>query len=299
MLAYDIIDNNDYRYWRVTLKNMTMTPFVKWAGGKRQLLEHINARKPIKYKNYYEPFIGGGAVLFDLQPKGAVIGDINPALINTYQQIRDYPEDVMHFADENDKSIQNENLDLDERKELYYDARKQFNQKVKNDEYDAQTAGLLLFLNKHCFNGLYRCNSKGEFNVPYNRSVRNSYDREDILAVSDYLHHVAIQCTDFANICEMAQPGDFVFLDSPYAPIKADSFVDYTKEGFAKEDHLRLAEQFRTMTERGVYCMLTNHNTPLIYELYQGFNIEPVQVKRMINRDASHRTGEEVIITNY
>lgn len=278
---------------------MTITPFVKWAGGKRQLLEHINARKPISYKNYYEPFIGGGAVLFDLQPDGAMIGDINPALINTYQQIRDHAEDVMYFADKNDKSIQNEYLNLDERKELYYNVRKQFNKKIRDNEYDAQTAGLLLFLNKHCFNGLYRCNSKGEFNVPYNRSVRNSYDRKDILAVSNYLHHVEIQCTDFENTCEMTRQGDFVFLDSPYAPNKADSFVNYTKEGFSKDDHLRLAKQFRIMSERGVYCMLTNHNTPLIHELYQDFNIEVVQVKRMINRDATKRTGEEVIITNY
>lgn len=281
------------------MANIAIKPFVKWAGGKRQLLDRINARKPPSYRNYYEPFIGGGAVLFDLQPKTAVVSDINPALINAYKQIRDHAEVVMQSVDEYDKSIQDENLTIEQRKELYYAIREQFNDKIRHADFDAQAAGLLLFLNKHCFNGLYRCNSKGEFNVPYNRSVRNSYEREDILATSAYLQNVDIECTDFSNICNRAERGDFVFLDSPYAPIKADSFVDYTKEGFSKEDHIRLAEQFKAMNERGVYCMLTNHNTPLIHELYQNFHIEVVAVKRMINRDASKRTGEEVIITNY
>lgn len=276
-----------------------MHPFVKWAGGKRQLLNRINDKKPKIYHKYYEPFIGGGAVLFDLQPQKAVIGDINPALINAYKQIRDQVENVMNYVDIYDEKIQQEGLELDERKKIYYSIRKLFNEKILSQEYDAQAAGLLIFLNKHCFNGLYRCNSKGEFNVPYNRSVRNSYEREDMLLVSSYLQNVDIKCVDFANVCQKADTGDFVFLDSPYAPVKADSFVDYTKEGFSKEDHLRLAKQFRMMTQRGVYCMLMNHNTPLIRELYQDFHMEVVSVKRMINCDASKRTGEEVIITNY
>jgi len=274
-------------------------PFLKWAGGKRQLLSHIHGRMPKKFNRYYEPFIGGGAMLFDLKPKEATINDINPALINTYKQICTDSNEVMKYIDVLDIAIQKTDLDKDERKKIYYEARNRFNEKIMGQEYDAEMAALLLFINKHCFNGLYRCNSKGGFNVPYNGGKSNSYDHDNLLAVADFLKVVDIHCTDFENICNQSKEGDFVFLDSPYAPINADSFVDYTKEGFSKEDHIRLADQFKKMSTRGVYCMLTNHNTQLIHDLYVGYNTQIVQVKRLINRDSDHRVGEEVIITNY
>lgn len=277
-----------------------VNPFIKWAGGKRQLLEHIHNCMPQNYNNYIEPFVGGGAVLFNLQPQRAYINDINRALINTYNQIKHNPEEVMLMAHQYDLRIQAEGLDKDEQKEVYYAIREEYNEKLINEEYDAQSAALLLFLNKHCFNGLYRVNAKkGTFNVPFSNSTRDSFSRENILEVSRYLQNVDIIYGDFEVLCNRAQERDFIFLDSPYAPLKEDSFVSYTKEGFAKEDHERLANQFRAMTERGCYCMLTNHNTQFINELYQGFNIQVVQVKRLINRNADDRTGEEVIITNY
>lgn len=274
-------------------------PFIKWAGGKRQLLGHIRELLPKKYNRYYEPFIGGGAVLFELQPENAYINDINKQLVYTYRWLRDNPSDVMYWLDRYDDQIVNTDPANDEAKELFYEVRDKYNEKLAEDTDSAEVAALLIWLNKHCFNGLYRCNSKGLFNVPFANTRRMSYDRENLLSVSKALKNTQITHGDFEEVCNQADKGDFVFLDSPYAPLKADSFVDYTKEGFAKEDHERLAEQFKKMTDRGCYCILTNHNTDFINELYDGFNKKVVQVKRLINRNANARSGEEIIITNF
>ena len=158
---------------------------------------------------------------------------------------------------------------------------------------------MLVFLNKHCFNGLYRVNGKGLFNVPYNNSIRKSCDRESILAVSRALQGVKILTGDFQRTCDLARKGDFVFLDSPYAPLNPTSFEAYTKEGFDLRSHRRLAEVYAELTGRGCFCMLTNHNTELINELYGKYSRRVVPVKRLINSDAKKRTGEEIIITNY
>ena len=235
------------------MSNSSVTPFVKWAGGKRQLIPQIRERMPEKYNDYYEPFIGGGAVIFDLLPANALINDINKALINTYRTICNEPD------------------------------------------------ALFVFINKHCFNGLYRVNGKGLFNVPYNNSRRVSVDEDVIIATSEYLRGVTIIDGDFEQACKNAKKGDFVFIDSPYAPLNPTSFESYTKEGFDIESHKRLAKLYDELTARGCYCMLTNHNTELINELYgnKDYKIDVVSVKRMINSDASNRVGEEVIICNY
>ena len=148
-----------------------------------------------------------------------------------------------------------------------------------------ELAVLFVFLNKHCFNGLYRVNGRGLFNVPYNNSVRESCSKESIMAVSQSLQKVKIMKGDFQNACDLAEKGDFVFIDSPYAPLNPTSFESYTKEGFDIESHRRLADVFRELTERGCYCMLTNHNTDFINQLYADFNKVVVDVKRMINSD--------------
>ena len=168
-------------------------------------------------------------------------------------------------------------------------------------EYDVELAALFLFINKHCFNGLYRVNGKGLFNVPYNNTRRASVDEEAIMATSKYLQDVNIIDGDFEEACKNAKKGDFVFIDSLYAPLNPTSFESYTKEGFDIESHKRLAKLYDELTARGCYCMLTNHNTELINELYgnKGYKIDVVSVKRMINSDASNRVGEEVIICNY
>lgn len=272
-----------------------IAPFVKWAGGKRQLLDRISERMPKSYNNYFEPFIGGGAVLFELQPQKAVINDINSALTNTYKIICEKPQDFISEIKKLDSEM------WEDGKKYYYSLRELYNDKLKKKEFDVELATLFVFINKHCFNGLYRVNGKGLFNVPYNNSRRVSIDDASILEISEYLKNVEILTGDFEEACRGAKKGDFIFFDSPYAPLNPTSFESYTKEGFDVESHKRLASLFDELTKRGCFCMLTNHNTEFINELYgnKDYKIDVVSVKRSINSDASKRTGEEVIICNY
>ena len=282
------------------MNNSSITPFVKWAGGKRQLLPQIKERMPEKYNNFFEPFVGGGAVTLELQPTNALINDINKALINTYRQICNVPKAFLKVVTEFDEAMEKQKTEL-LCKEYYYSLREHYNDKLMKAEYDVELAALFVFINKHCFNGLYRVNGKGLFNVPYNNSRRTSVDKNSIMEISKYLQSVTIIDGDFEDACKNAEKGDFLFLDSPYAPLNPTSFEAYTKEGFDIESHKRLAKLFDELTDRGCYCMLTNHNTDLINELYgnKGYRIDVVSVKRMINSDASNRVGEEVIICNY
>ena len=277
------------------MSNSNITPFVKWAGGKRQLIPQIKERMPEKYNNYYEPFVGGGAVTFELLPANALINDINKALINAYKQICNAPEAFLKAVNKFDEEM------WEDGKEYYYSLREHYNDKLMKAEYDVELAALFVFINKHCFNGLYRVNGKGLFNVPFNNSRRTSVDEGSIMEISKYLQGITITDGDFEEACKGAKKGDFVFIDSPYAPLNPTSFEAYTKEGFDIESHKRLARLYDELTARGCFCMLTNHNTRLINELYggKGYTIDVVSVKRMINSDASNRVGEEVIIYNY
>lgn len=277
------------------MSNSSIAPFVKWAGGKRQLIPQIRERMPEQFNNYYEPFVGGGAVIFELLPENAVINDINRALINAYQMICRHPQEFLQEINRLDAEM------WEDGKEYYYSLREHYNDKLMKSEFDVELAALFVFINKHCFNGLYRVNGKGLFNVPYNNSRRSSVDEKSIKEISEFLKKVTIISGDFEAACEGARAGDFVFIDSPYAPLNPTSFESYTKEGFDIESHRRLANLFDELTARGCYCMLTNHNTELINELYgnKGYTIDVVSVKRLINSDASNRVGEEVIICNY
>lgn len=277
------------------MSNSSVAPFVKWAGGKRQLIPQIRERMPEKYNDYYEPFVGGGAVIFDLLPANALINDINKALINTYRTICNEPDAFLKEVNRLDNDM------WEDGKKYYYSIREHYNDKLMRSEYDVELAALFVFINKHCFNGLYRVNGKGLFNVPYNNSRRGSVDEDVIIATSEYLRGVTIIDGDFEQACKNAKKGDFVFIDSPYALLNPTSFESYTKEGFDIESHKRLAKLYDELTARGCYCMLTNHNTELINELYgnKDYKIDVVSVKRMINSDASNRVGEEVIICNY
>ena len=275
--------------------NVKVAPFLKWAGGKRQLLNQIKERMPKEYNDYYEPFIGGGAVLFELQPEKATINDINTSLINVYRQVIDNTEEFIELVKKLDSEM------WEDGKEYYLNIREKYNDKLLKEEYDLELAALFTFMNKHCFNGLYRVNKKGLFNVPYNKSRRTSIEEDAVRETAKYLKTVNILEGDFEEACKGAKKGDFIFFDSPYAPLNPTSFEAYTKEGFDVESHKRLAQLYDELTERGCYCMLTNHNTEFINELYsnKGYRIDVVSVKRMINSDASNRKGEEVIICNY
>lgn len=277
------------------MSSSSVAPFVKWAGGKRQLLPQIKERMPEQFNNYYEPFVGGGAVTFAILPEKAVVNDINKSLVNAYRQICDASEEFLEAIHKLDNDM------WEDGKAYYYSLRELYNDKMMKAEYDVELAALFVFINKHCFNGLYRVNGKGLFNVPYNNSRKASVDEKSIREISEYLKKVTILEGDFEAAVESAMEGDFVFIDSPYAPLNPTSFESYTKEGFDIESHKRLADLFDDLTARGCYCMLTNHNTELINELYgnKGYRIDVVSVKRMINSDASNRVGEEVIICNY
>lgn len=269
-----------------------MQPFVKWAGGKRQFLKKIIDNTPKNFETYYEPFVGGGAVLFGLEHHPSIINDINSHLIHAYKIIKDSPEDLMDQLDEFDKIPLND--------ELYKEFRTKYNNHITEKTYDIETAALFIYLNKHSFNGLFRVNSKGLFNVPWNKKeLVNSYSKDNILEISSYLKNVEIINGDFQDAVSNAKKNDFVFFDSPYAPLKPTSFSSYDKTGFKVDEHIRLANLFKELTEKGVYCMATNHNTELIRDLYSDFEFEEINVRRSINSDATKRTGKELIIKNY
>lgn len=270
-------------------------PFVKWAGGKTQLLERLEARIPDSYGKYYEPFIGGGALLLDVQPERAVINDINGQLLNVYRQLKIDAEAVIKAVG----ILDSEPCD----KDRYMAVRKMYNEKIESGILDVECAALMIWINKHCFNGLYRVNSKGLFNVPYNNKTNGvSIDEENIRGIGQYLKatDITIRQGDFEEACNDVVAGDFVYFDSPYVPVsETANFTDYTKDGFSLEDHKRLAALYKRLSDMGVKVMLSNHDVPLVHELYDGFTIEEVEVRRAINSDASKRSGREVIITNY
>ena len=271
-----------------------MKPIVKWVGGKTQLLDKIKEKFPESFNTYYEPFLGGAAVLLDLNFTKSVVNDINPELINMYRQVRDHVDDVIDQLTRLDSCHE----EYSDQKDFYYIVRDYFNTELGSNT--PEQAARFIYLNKHCFNGLYRVNKKGQFNVPFNGKVTGkSFDSDHLREVSTKLKSVDIRCGDYLDVLEEAKPGDLAFLDSPYCPLNPTSFVDYTKEGFEYEDHVKLSKLFKDLTSRGCKCMLTNHDTPLIRELYKDYNIEVVDVRRSINRNGNDRTGKEVIITNY
>ncbi len=271
-------------------------PFVKWAGGKRQILNELRKYVPENYNCYYEPFIGGGALFFDLAPKNAVINDCNSELMNVYKVMCD---------DEKYSKMCNllNNYEVKNNEEFYYELRNKDRNREKYDKLNDYTkAARTIYLNKACFNGLYRVNSKGEFNVPYNKKTNvNTYDKENLLVVHMYLvmNNIKILNTDFEEALKSASEGDFVYIDPPYDQINS-SFTSYTEEGFGKDEQRRLADVFKDLDKRGVKVMLSNHNTALINELYKDYNIHVIQAKRNINSNGKKRGKvEEVIITNY
>ena len=189
----------------------TMVPFVKWAGGKRQMLEQLGIRMPETYGGYYEPFVGGGALVLSLAPEKAVLNDINQELVHTYREIRDHLDALLVLLSSMDTVTCT--------KEFYYEMRDRYNEKHRLAEYDTEMAALFIYLNKHCFNGLYRVNTRGEFNVPWNQklSVR-SMDMENIKAISAYLKSVTITCRDFEKTQKKEKKKEKMYIDSPYAP---------------------------------------------------------------------------------
>ena len=254
-------------------------PILKWAGGKTQMLGDLIPKVPTSYGRYIEPFFGGGAMFFALQPENAVIADSNPELINMYRQVADHVDDVINYL----KKYENTS-------EMFYAVRSLEWTSLPKAEAAART----IFLNKTCFNGLYRVNKQGQFNVPFGKYKNPKIcDEEGLRAASEVLKKAEILCGDYLLVLEhYAQPGDFVFLDPPYLPISEYSdFKRYTKE------HVELAKMIMTLHERGCHVILTNSNHPLVHELYAPFTIDVIQTKRHISCNGSTRKGEDVIVT--
>lgn len=276
-------------------KNKLAAPVLKWVGGKRQLLEDIDPLLPKTAINHYcEPFVGGGAVLFHLQPKNAIINDINPELINVYRMIQDQVEDLITELGKhtNEKEHFYVVRDWDRNPELYKSLT------------DVERAARTIYLNKTCYNGLYRVNNAGEFNTPFGHYKNPNIVNEIVLrAVSNYFNSANIEMysMDYELVLKQVKKNGFVYLDPPYDPVSTTSnFTGYAKGGFSREEQIRLKKCCDDLTARGVRFMLSNSATPFIKELYKEYDITIVKAKRMVNSVASSR-GEvdEVIVRNY
>ena len=271
-------------------------PFVKWAGGKRQIIDKLKEYVPDEYDTYYEPFVGGGALLFELAPKKAVINDLNEELMNVYNCL---------CNEEKFKKMCNllNHYEAEHSEEFYYEIRnKDKNKNAYNRLSDYTKAARTIYLNKACFNGLYRVNSKNEFNVPFGKKTKiNTYEGSNLITVSNYLtmNDIKIQSVDFEESLKTAKKGDFVYIDPPYDS-DTSTFNNYTEDGFGKEEQRRLAKVYKDLDKRGVYVMLSNHNTNLINELYKDYHIHIIEAKRNINANGKKRGKvEEEIIKNY
>lgn len=274
-------------------KNKLVMPFLKWVGGKRQLMSDIEPLIPSKISTYYEPFIGGGAVFFNQQPKRAVINDYNAELINVYKMVRDHVEELI----EDLATHENES-------EYFYRIRSQDREEGFENLSALKRASRVIYLNKTCFNGLYRVNSSGEFNTPFGRYKNPNIINEPVLkAVSKYLqnNNIELLSGDFEDALKGARKGAFVYLDPPYDPIsKSSNFTGYVEGGFGSDQQERLRDTCVKLHQKGVNFLLSNSATPFIKDLYKDFEIIEVDAKRHINSVASKR-GEvtEVLVRNY
>lgn len=271
-------------------------PFVKWAGGKRQIIDKLKEYVPDEYNTYYEPFIGGGALLFELSPKNAVINDSNEELMNVYRCLCD---------EEKFKKMCNllNHYEAEHSEEFYYEIRnKDKNKNAYSRLSDYTKAARTIYLNKACFNGLYRVNKKNEFNVPFGKKTKiNTYEGSNLITISNYLtmNNIKILSIDFEEAVKDVKPKDFIYFDPPYDS-DTSTFNSYTEEGFDRNEQIRLAKVFKELDKKGAYVMLSNHNTSLINDLYKDYNIHLIEAKRNINANGKKRGKvEEVIITNY
>jgi len=274
-------------------KNKLIAPFLKWVGGKRQLIPVIKELLPSKITNYYEPFVGGGAILFHIQPSHAVINDSNEELINVYRVIKDNPEELIADL----KRHKNES-------DYFYEIRALDRDRSYRKLSDIKRASRVIYLNKTCYNGLYRVNSAGEFNAPFGRYKNPNIVNETTLrAVSKYLNnnHITILNVDFEEAVDGLKKGAFVYFDPPYDPLsKSSNFTGYVEGGFDATDQIRLRDVCSKLDQKGVHFLLSNSATELIQDLYKDYKIQFVKANRYINSNAQKR-GEidEVIIRNY
>lgn len=270
-------------------------PFVKWAGGKRSIVDKLKKYAPDEFDTYYEPFVGGGAFLFELSPKKAVINDYNKELMNTYECIKDEKKLELIWKELN-------KYETNHSEDFYYKIRNLDRDKKKfNKIPDYKRAARTIYLNKACFNGLYRVNSNNEFNVPSGKRKNVCTNTGNLGVVHCYLNfnEIELLSIDFEEAVKNAKKGDFVYFDPPYDS-DTGTFNDYTENGFGKDEQIRLAKVFKELDKRGCYVMLSNYNTILVKDMYKDYNFHYVEAHRNIGAKAKDRGKvEEVIITNY
>jgi len=262
-------------------------PFLKWVGGKRRLLDQIRPLLPQRINRYFEPFIGGGALFFDQRPSSARLWDVNNELINCYVAVRDHLDELI-------VALRAHRYE----KEYYYALRATDPKSLS----PVQAAARTICLNRTGFNGLYRVNRSGNFNVPFGRYTNPTIcDAPNLRLCSTVLQGADIQARDFRELAQWATPGDFVYFDPPYVPRSATAaFTDYTPGGFSWDDHLQLADLFGQLHNRGVRVMLSNADVPLVRDLYSDFDIETVYAARAINSRPDRRGNiSEVVVRNY
>lgn len=287
-------------------------PFIKWVGGKSQLLEEIRKKYPQKIERYCEPFVGGGAVLFDIlqkfQPKEVLINDINKELINTYLQVKNQCEELINQL--NELQTQYKKLGQEDRKVLFYEKRTRYNAlKVNGDELEnLEKATLFIFLNKTCFNGLYRVNSKGLFNVPFNNAKNPLIcDAQNLRSCSQVLQNVILKTGDYKECESFIDEKTFVYIDPPYRPLtQTSAFTSYSENQFLDKEQIELAQFIDNIAKKGSTILASNSDPKNSNEddnffdnLYSNFEIERVSASRMINANPEKRGAiNELLITN-
>ncbi|MGK7900798.1 MAG: DNA adenine methylase [Hormoscilla sp.] len=269
------------------LQQVPTRPFLKWAGGKNRLIPQYKPYFP-KFKNYYEPFLGGGAVFFHLQPQDAVLTDINPDLINTYCCVKEQVEEVIDLLQKHQRQHS---------KDYYYEMRS------LTPLTELERAARFIYLNRTCFNGLYRENSKGEFNVPIGKYQNPQICNQELLrSASTALRNVKIEEKSFQHVLEYANSSDdFVYFDPPYYPVSSTSnFTAYSRDFFSKNDQTKLREIFGELAGRGVKVLLSNSDCDFIRDLYSQFKIHKISAARAINSHIKKRGSiAEVLVTSY
>jgi DNA adenine methylase len=273
-------------------------PFVKWAGGKARVVPQILELFPSEFKKYYEPFLGGGALYFSISPQNGCLNDINCVLIEAYLHIRDELNELipdLTKIQEHYYSLSS----LKDKSDYYYEQRQVFNGlNIKS----LHRSALFIFLNKTGYNGMYRENRSGGFNIPFGKRKEPIIcDSDNLELVSEVLKKIDIKCGSYNEALKDAKAGDFIYLDPPYEPINGTSnFTEYQAGGFVKDDQRKLSKVYRELSDKGCLVMMSNSTADLIYELYADFNINKITVSRGINAIKSSRGKiEELIITNY
>jgi len=280
-------------------KDEVVSPLLKWAGGKRHIADLLAGFLPTDWRSgrYYEPFFGGGAMFLRLKPEQARLSDLNPRLVGFYRFVKDSPTTLLGSIGQLRDDF--ESAKASKKSDVFYKMRSQFNE---SDPQEIESASLLYALNKLCFNGLYRENSRGLFNVPFgNKKSFPTMSEDQFLAVSNLLSNAELKTIDFVSAVETAESDDFIYFDPPYIPIKpTSSFTAYSSTGFGIDDQKRLSELMHSLARRGVRAMCSNSDSVLTREVYSSLRIDVIQAPRMVSASSDGRKlVNELVIRNY